>query len=861
MNFRFDLISFLIGMAVATVVWWLISLLRPIIERWFESLRAQRLENEQKRRSGLEGDYLQAIYKLSQGMHLAGSLFPLDEIAEAPRLLAPPIIFEPNTPHQHLDIVEDTLPYLPDYPELGGFYDAPSLSPLQAISGGLNLAIIGQPGSGKSTALACVAAQLSKTMTDSETGPEYIPFLIHAADLGAVLTGSKPRDVLSPIADRTAPILKNADGARFRRFMEYSYSSGRALLLMDGVDELPQAAIKELSTYLEALLQRYPKIHIILAASPEYVDGLGVLGFVPMALMPWNLQQQTHFIKTWGELWQKYLNRESWAQQLGTNVDPLLLNRWLVVDNFSLSPLEFTLKLWGAYAGDTRSSNPLDTLEAHLKRLTPAGISLDIISTIATQAITNEISIFDGNKATDWIKSIGLVAVTESSTSAVNPFTAEANEEIAKEAAAQANSEGKPDPIKPSSQAQQLSNISVISELTISGLLNSHTGNRLRFSHPIFLGYLAGKKLSEQPSQSETVMNQKSWLGQSQALRFMAAAGDVAEIVNKLLTSEDPILMRPILKAGRLLKDSNLPQNNSWRALVIAALVKLLNDEDRPFGLRGQAMMALALSGDNKIGALFRQLLQAESNDLRLLAALGSGLVRDQKAIEMLEHMTTTSLEAARRAACLALVEIGTSQALEAVAVFLLHGDEQIRTYAAEALANNHKEGREALREGIASEDILVRRAIIYGLARVEEPWATELLEKSQVNDEQWAVRNLAVEILTTRQERNLRIPKLLTVPHETTWLIEFAGKYGMGVSPSQPAINILLLALKDSNPDYFRPALNYLKYYSTDEIFAALYPFIFGIDMSAREAVFETITYIARGGSTLPPPRQFGLG
>ena len=861
MTFRFDLISFLLGMVIATIVWWAISLLRPIVERWFDNLRVQRAKNEQKRRSGLEGDYLQAVFKQSQGIHLAASLFPLDEIAEIPRLLAPPIIFEPNTPHKHLDIVEQTLPYLPDYPELGAFYNAPSLTPLQAISGGMHLAIIGQAGSGKTTALAYVAAQLSRSETGSNESPEYIPFLIHAADLGLVLTGNNPRDVLSPIVEKIASLVKIPEAARIRKFAEFNFGNGQALLLLDGVDELPQAGVQEVSAYLKMLLQQYPKSHIILAATPEYVDGLTAIGFAPMAIMPWNVQQQTHFIKTWGELWNKYLGRESWAQQLGTHVDSLLLNRWLEVDNFALTPLEFTLKVWGAYAGDIRSGNPIDTIEAHIKRQTPASVSLELISALALQAVTNEMSIFDGRQATEWVKTSGLEMGTGINAELANPFSSTLRSEDASPTSDETtNTDAKPSAVKTSGQTQQLSNISIISELTISGMLSSHNGNRLRFSHPLLLGYLAGKSLSRKPTQSMALLNQKDWLGQTIALRFLAVFGDVTEIVAKLLTSEDPILMRPLLTAGRLLRDTNQPRNNAWRTTVISELVKILNYEDHPVGLRGQAMMALALSCDNKINVLFRQLLLAESNHLRQLAALGSGLTRDTKAIETLENLTSNSMEFTRSAACLALVEIGTPPALEAVAVSLLHGDEQLRTYAAEALANNLNDGREALREGITSEDILVRRAILYGLSRIDEPWAVGLIEQSQVNDEQWAVRNLAVEILTDRQE-NQHIPKLPPTPHETPWVIEFAGKYGMGVSPSQPANNIFLLALKENNSELFRPSLNYLKSFPTNEVYAAIYPFFYGIDMEAREAVFETLTHMARAGNTLPHPKQFGLG
>jgi HEAT repeat protein len=294
----------------------------------------------------------------------------------------------------------------------------------------------------------------------------------------------------------------------------------------------------------------------------------------------------------------------------------------------------------------------------------------------------------------------------------------------------------------------------------------------------------------------------------------------------------------------------------------MATLVQTLQDADIPLGVRGQAMAAFALSGDPNASALFRQLMRAPSNELRQLAALGAGLTHDSKAVDGLINLIAASQEAAARpAACLALVEIGTSQALEAVATSLMRGDEEIRTNAAEALANHPTEGHEALKEGITSQDILVRRAIVYGLARVNEPWAIELLEKVQLDDEQWVVRNVAVELLTSRLHPDPHIPHKLTPPAETPWLIEFAGKHGMGVIPGQPATDVFLLALKDSSHEYANAALNYLRYAPSAKVLPALYPHLYGTDPELKESVYQVLAEMAYGGATLPNPMQFGLG
>ena len=76
-----------------------------------------------------------------------------------------------------------------------------------------------------------------------------------------------------------------------------------------------------------------------------------MLGFTPLTLMTWSQRENQKFIDRWGELWSQTVAMEAWAQTGPEQVDPLLLNVWLGADNANLSPLELTLKAWGAYAG------------------------------------------------------------------------------------------------------------------------------------------------------------------------------------------------------------------------------------------------------------------------------------------------------------------------------------------------------------------------------------------------------------------------------------------------------------------------------------------------------------------------------
>jgi HEAT repeat protein len=853
--------SFWVGFIVASVFWWIIYFARPIFAQLMESLRKQQEEARLRADSNFEDTYRKLIYKRTQEMHLASSLFALDEIVETPKLLAPPVQVEPGMAVYHDALVNQSIPYMPDWPEVAATYKAPTLSIPEAMSGGMNVAITGQPGSGRSVALAHLASQIVTQQPGTGILQDTVPFLLHVADLGLPIPEpKKPEDLLRPFSEHVSDFAPVFALPRVGNFVQLAFQSGRALILLDGVDELPQAEVQNVSSFLRLVMRAYPQTRVILTAAPEYVDGLTALGFIPLALMPWDHEQQKAFLAKWTSLWKKYVALETWAQTATAPVDPILIERWLGADNLGLNPLEYTLKIWGAYAGDVRGARPVDFIESHIRRMVPQQTPIEALEVIGMQSMVNAQSIFDGRTAKEWVKAFEPAPLPESAAAAPAEAQPEATEAAAgADESAQKNAkDSKKSAKKADAKAAQPSTSGLVGQLVQTGLLREHPGSRMRFSHPIFGSLLAGRGLKSY-NAPEAVLKQPAWSGQTQTMRFIAALGDATPIARHLLEQTDYLLHRPKLTAARLLKDA--PRSAPWRGMVMGALVELIQDEEIPLGLRGQIAAAFALSGDPGAGPLFRQLAASNSSELRQIASLGAGLLRDVKSVEILTAVAHNTNGPARSAACLALVEIGTAPALEAVAVGLLRGDEELRIAAAEALANHPGEGHDALREGVTAQDILLRRAVVYGLARTNEQWAFDLLAKVQVDDDQWVVRNAAVELLANLQKPNPRIPKRLTAPSETSWVLEFAAKYGIGVVPGQPATDLFLLAIKEKEADLRMAALNYLRYSPNEGVISALYQIYYGTDAEAREAVYEILSFMALTGLAMPNPKQFGLG
>jgi HEAT repeat protein len=835
-----DIFSFWLGAAVATVFWLVIGALRPIFRQVGDSIRAKREEAKAKARSTtlVEEHYLVNVLKHAQGQHLAAPLFALDEVVLPPVLLAPPPRVEPGEAAAHLDdAVSLSIPYLPAWPELACIYQTPTLTLSQALSGNSDIVLTGQPGAGKTVALAYLASRLARRDPEPGLPPDTIPFLIHVADIELPL---KKEDPLAPLVDHIAERASMFDASRIPEFVENVFSQGRALLLIDGTDELTPMGLGEVTKYIRTLKRAYPKTRIVTTANPDYLDGLVTLNFIPFVLAAWGADKRNAFYEKWGNLWNEFVAKETWAQTLPDPVDPILLNRWLTADTAILTPLELTLKAWGAYAGDTRGPRTLDAIESHLRRVSPAETPREALDMLALQVHLAAEPIFDPRKAREWIKSY------------------EPPEETPPPEEEEAESKTEKGKKKSNKQEKHVApSLGLISKLAESGLLAPHLGNKMRFLHPVFGGYLAGNILGSY--KPEAVIDQPPWSGKSLSMQYFAARGDASNMVDILLSRTDRPFERNLLAPARWLRDA--PRTLLWRGKVMARLVELLQQDGLPLGLRGQALSAFIASDDPAVATLFRQLFHKPSAELLQLCALGSGAIRDAKAIDELAALVNHPSPNVGRAACLALVKIGTTAAIDVVADCLLHGSETLRRAAAEALADHPAEGHAILREGVAVNDILVRRAVTYGLGYVDEPWADELLTKMQTDEKEWIVRTAATEVIERKTQFSPHIPRRLPMPSESAWLIAFAGKQGMGVSPDKPPTDILLSALKSGEEEERLAALSYLRMMPNEGVFGALFQAMYGGDPTMREAVFLTLLEMSARGVDVPDPIQFGVG
>jgi HEAT repeat protein len=839
------LTSLIVGLAITMILWWVITRSRPLWRELRSTLGERRLSPKETRLTDEERDLRRSLLRRAQGMHLASPLFALDEILEEPLLVAPPARIEPDGPVAPEDVVTMTVPYMPAWPEFAAVYGAPTLTLERALAGGVQVVLIGQPGIGKTVALAHLATLAANRSESLGSLRDHVPLLLHVAQLQ--LPVSERQDLLARIIEATTAETSLLDVGRAAKFITSSFRNGRVLLLLDGYDELTDQGQRAVAEFLGGLVRAYPHTRIVMTGAPEYLDGLIGLGFVPLSVMPWNRRRQSHFIDRWLEAWSSSANKGGITLPGHAAIDPLVVAAWLDQNNENASALELTLKLWAACAGDGLGPNHSEAIAAHVRRLVPASTPPAALESLAMQVMLTAQPVFDPRKAREWVEEFEL---PDEAPDATLPEGSSRTMAAASPATGgEPDTQGrKPDPSTPG----------LLGKLAATGLLVSFPGSRMRFVHPVIGSFLAGRGLRVYRA-GETLVNQPDWIGKLMTMRYFAANADAGPLVASMLHWSRLPMHRPALTAGRWLREA--PHDAFWRSRLLAALAEVVQRPGVPLALRGQAVAALAASGDPSVSALFRALISSQDAEVAQLAALGAGVIRDQKAIPLLRGALLSTSVSARRAACLALSAIGTTPALEAVGEALLMGDDDLRRAAAEALANEPREGHAMLRDGATMADIPLRRAAAYGLGRIAEPWAEALLEQMRMEDDQWIVRNAAAELLEARlRTPDPRAPRTLIPPSECTWLIRFAGTQGVGISPGAPATALLIAALKSPHGDERLGAIDYLKLNPTEGVLKELYAAMFGGDFELREVAFQALWEIGASGYHLPDPAKYGM-
>lgn len=848
---NFQAFSFWLGFLVGGLFWWLLGKLAPVFREIGKNLLEQTKSVRDSAKAGVEYHFRNDMIAHAQRMHLAAPLFALHEILIPPRIMGtppPPPVEGENEVKRLGDITYDAIPYMPEWPELAAAFNAPTYTLAEAAKKGTSLLVTGHAGSGKSVALAHLTELVARRAEEVGALGQRIPVLIHIGDIPATeLNNAQP---IAAIYAALAPYLSSRTAPKIKQHLENAFPQGRVLLLVDGLDELEQEAFLKGAGFIEGVLNLYPETQIIATASPFFTDGLAHLGLIPVAMAAWNRTQRDAFIANWGAKWTQHIQPALWnaspnskGEAVALQLEASILNNWLIIENLASTPLEITLKVWAAYAGDARGAMNVHALEAYLRRMTvDINNAATALERIALQVSLGKNPYPTEQTANRWAR--GLLNMDDAEESIVPTIEGEAASEESG--------------IIEGSVSRQ-----TLPSLLNCGILIKHADDRVGFVHPTIGGYLAGRALAT-AGGSSWVQSQTDWTGKHQSLQYLAHFGTPMGSTNALANPNEDIIYHRLNFVSRWLCESLSHPKATWRIGVMRELFTLVGNPGLALGLRMRALTALLLSHDPGIPQMCKRFLQHQEPDVRQVAALGLGYLRDTKAMNELGELLYDPDLNVQRAASLALVAIGNQTALEAVATALLHGDENQQRAAAEALANHPEEGHPVLKEASTFEDLLARRAAIYGLARVPEDWAREAIDTLRAQDKEWIVRNAAEEVAKQLDQGSLYIPDPLPPLHENGWLLLYAAKSGEGIGPGRDAEQMLQRALVGGTDEERLAAMYQLKYVSPEtgeSAISILYGTFLQEHDDLQEAAYMALRYLNVAGHDLPSPIKFGIG
>ncbi len=757
-----DLISLIVGIILTAILATLLYTQRERIRALRTTVEQQAAVTRERLTRGAEATYREAVTDLANSLHLAGHLVPLEQIAVLPRFYTLPRPFDPlaeEAPEYEHPL--HILPLIPDWPQVIAPYEIPHIPLKRLLRGAPNLALLGLPGSGRTVALALIALYAARqTQADQPDGllrEVRLPVYFHLDDVNLDPQAYKPgADPLDPLTEAVRLRLRGL-AAWLLGAVQGELAEGRGLILADGWDELPPARRRQVLAWLRVLMETYPGNRLVMSGPLRGFGPLLDLGLAPVFILPWGNAAFAELGRLWAAAWPRIGGTPD--QPAAPPAEEIV--RRAVRGNRALTPLDATLHIWATLAGDDPGEGIIGWYRAFVNRLVPAPDLHPALERMAATLLEQpDETALPAEEATM------LVNTVVDTLAGRAPLDTAGFLHIATQEA---------------------------------HLLTERSGGRLTFSHPNFAAYFAARSLRDAPFR-EDLLNRSP--RHEQVLPFLAALQDVSPYVERCLAEPPSLLHDRLLTVAHWAAFAD--PNARWRGAFFKRMAALLLNPPQYPLIRERVMAALVASRDPNVAYIFREGLKSSDPHVRVLSALGLGALGDPELALPLSEMLSDEAIKVEVAATLALGAIASRTALNALIQVLLSGSELARRAAAEMLAavNPIGEGHEVLREAAAEADPATRRAAIYGLNRLDEQWAVDLIAEMERRDENWLVRAAASDVMDVRRagEAAQVVPVGLPSLEDTLWLLKWLEARNESIAPGPQGIVQIIRALQEGD-------------------------------------------------------------
>lgn len=763
--------------------------------------------------------YQMNVYIRAQSMHLLGPAFPLSDVCVQPAIMPPPVQITPDLTPISSSQTHQQIPYLPDWPEFMAPFCVKPIPVADILKGGKNIAIIGYPGSGKTFTLAYLASLVAVQHPSVSFLNNPLPILIHARDLIEFSKGSRPSTQIIDICCKYCPEISPTS---IEEMIENSFSLKQVVIFVDGLDELPRTLISECFEIITNILTIHSETRIVITGPLDYLDGFIQFGFASLAMSYWNRPTLFDFLRTFSKAYFKRFNPDMSEEDKAILESSVL--SWITQHQLPRSPLEYTLQAVSAAIGLESGNTSFDIINSYINQMVPLNATRSSLEVLAYQTLISENPVINKYEIDHYVPE--LVQPDPDTTLPAEDTSARPSKALA------------------------LVSRKIILQQTLKG--------NIFFTHPVFLGFLASNALIRN-GQCAVIFAQPDWAAKEIALKYLSHLIDTTQYIKFAELDDDAPLYRKLFTIAHCLGESK--QGVIFRPQIMRRLAQIINSENQPLSIRAKAMAGIVFSNEKNISGLFRQYLLNGSSIVKVLSSYACGIIQDTNVFKELSGLLSDPDQYVRVAASTAIAKWELPQAQDLTAQILVQADEYMRRAAAEILTLNTVEGIQTLIDGTNHNDILVRRACIYGLGLIDQPWCKQLLQKIQTEDGQWVIRNTASQALENFKTMNAHVPRTVVAPHQAPWLVAFASKNGTGISPSSSPLPLLISVMNLGSDEEKIAAMEYLSYYQEEGVIAKLYDVIYSQHNTLREYAVYTLWRISLSGVSLPATKKYGFG
>ncbi len=865
-------IGFVAGALAALIVYLLRHRLAALRERVISTIT--HLRNRVS--MGAADRYREYIIDKAERGHLLRHLTPLSQVFVEPRFNLPPFSIE-SAPDEDQDAKLWRQQRLYDlfYPR------SRSIRFGNALKQSSRLAILGPVGSGRTTMLLHIGWQFARregwqmTMAEpqeNETAQtratrnrerERLPVWIDLASLNLSLADEQSRHALvKPITDYLSTSLPLLIAAASTATVRAQIIEGRTLLLCDNLDLLDAEARQRTLDWLNKLNRAYEGNVVIIAGQPEGYADLVESGFGILFLNGFDRRLAARFATQWQHLCEAESLRawEAEAQAARVALDEAKKRARALGQpppdeaEYPLpempTPRPPLLTVWRE--GSNENVLPIDLAMAALLWRNQEQVSRSRLMRFAQTTIQVLGQTQDGVLSLpNWGQVLGALAWSmhereryaversdlETRVLELLTKTAAPPVETENESAEQGTQRTTPDMSRTARAAVQ-------TLLQHGNLLVDAGRGQIAFVHSTFRAYLAAQYAARN-DLGEVLKGYIRVPHWQETIRFFAALTSPQALVVERSKGTDDLWRSDLFATAEYLIAS--PEGDRQMLIgMLNELSRLLTAATQPIALRRRAATVLARADAKGALRLFGQMVQNANAQLRALGVYGFSLLEDERVIAGLNQALSDPDPLVRSSAVYALSRYPDERAIEGLIQGLQDEDDLVRRTAAEGLSLWPNEGHSILREAVKGQDMYIRRAAVFGLGQIEEPWAVAIVDSLSREDKEWFVRSAATEVIETL---NAGTPPLRPQQsfEELGWLMAWAAQQGTTLGHGDAAYQMLLRALREGSWSIRLAAADTLQALGDQHAIAPLLPLLNDQDFLVRNAAYNALSEIGR--------------